>query len=590
MIAFNKSTMKKFKTQYLLCFLMLCLVEVGFSQNVRFQSDLTKKDNLWYSGEDLYTGEAITLSQDQIETRCSIEKGVPSGLFTKYFLDNTFKKSNYKDTSEIRRLNQEIVIENNKLNSLIKDSLLAYNELISYINNEIGGDKKLQKLVEKKEANKLNEKQKVLMDNFVSKRNFWKNSAKNVLLSQQKIKLTNTKLKEEEAKPIVAPKIAEQYEQINSIKNGSYKSYYNDGKLKSEGTFLNGLYNGAWIYYYSNGNEMGRGSYIAGDGTDVSELSGLPRNGRDGLWKFYNVNGKVKQEANYIKGKLNGSFKEYNDFGELILIELYQNGLINGKQERFNNQKIKISEANFIKGIAEGEEKIYYDSGKLKIQRSYKQGKLDGVAKGYFENGKTSTEENFKVGKQDGLCKKYFESGSVSEEANYKDGYINGQIKVYYVNGNVKIIGEGNLECIGCYTIKSKFNEDGSPFVSYWVYSKDEYTGKTEVFTGQDGNKDAYIKFCVKQFKDNYYWSVMKGLYWFAGNKDHAIGCTWYITVNGIKEEHIVPIGNPIAIPNDVLERLKVSTELAIKFWDRPEYYIFKTAGTTEALELLKKS
>ena len=53
---------------------MLGLVELGFCQNVRFQKDLTKKENLWYSGEELYTGEVITLSQDQIETRYSVEK------------------------------------------------------------------------------------------------------------------------------------------------------------------------------------------------------------------------------------------------------------------------------------------------------------------------------------------------------------------------------------------------------------------------------------------------------------------------------------------------------------------------------------
>lgn len=474
--------MKKLKSAGLLTFFMCYFVSLGFSQNIRYQSDLTKKDNLWYSGEELYTGEVITRSQDQIETRCSIEKGVPSGLFTKYFLDNTFKKSNYKDTSEIRRLNQEIVIENNKLNSLIKDSLLAYNELISYINNEIGGDKKLQKLVEKKEANKLNEKQKVLMDNFVSKRNFWKNSAKNVLLSQQKIKLTNNKLKEEEAKPVVAPKIAEQYEQINSIKNGSYKSYYNDGKLKSEGTFLNGLYNGAWIYYYSNGNEMGRGSYIAGDGTDVSELSGLPRNGRDGLWKFYNVNGKVKQEANYIKGKLNGSFKEYNDFGELILIELYQNGLINGKQERFNNQKIKISEANFIKGIAEGEEKIYYDSGKLKIQRSYKQGKLDGVAKTFYENGNLEGSTNLIKGNEDGLHKEYFENGKIKLEFMMKNNKQHGSFKSYYESGMTKHKATIDTTSLADYNYIGEyyeFNEDGSIKTKIMAY-KD---GRTEDLT-----------------------------------------------------------------------------------------------------------
>ena len=455
---------------------MLGLVELGLCQNVRFQKDLTKKDNLWYSGEDLYTGEVITLSQDQIETRCSIEKGVPSGLFTKYFLDNTFKKSNYKDTSEIRRLNQEIVIENNKLNSLIKDSLLAYNELISYINNEIGGDKKLQKLVEKKEANKLNEKQKVLMDNFVSKSNSWKNSAKNVLLSQQKIKLTNTKLKEEEAKPVVAPKIAEQYEQVNSNKNGSYKSYYNDGKLKSEGTFLNRLYNGAWTFYYSNGKIMGTGSYVTGDGTDISEKSGIPRNGRDGLWIFYGENGLIKQESNYIKGKLNGNYKEYNDFGDLILIELYQNGLINGKQERFNNQKIKISEANFIKGIAEGEEKIYYDSGKLKIQRSYKQGNLDGAAKTFYENGNLEELSSYIKGIENGVSKDYYENGNVKLEGLTKNGKAHGPFKSYFENGKTQYSG----------TIDTSSLAEGHFIGELFAYNEDG-TLKSKMIAHKDG-------------------------------------------------------------------------------------------------------
>ncbi len=468
--------MKRFKTQYLLCFLMLCIIEVDFSQNVHFQKDLTKKDNLWYSGEELYTGEVITLSQDQIETRYSVEKGVPSGMFTKYFLDNTFKKSNYKDTSEIRGLNQEIIIENNKSNSLIKDSLLAYNELTSYINDEIGGDKKLQKLLEKEQANKLNEKQKVLMDNFVSKSNSWKNSAKNVLLSQQKIKLTNTKLKEEEAKPVVAPKIAEQYEQVNSNKNGSYKSYYNDGKLKSEGTFLNRLYNGAWTFYYSNGNVQAKGSFISGDGTDVSETSGLPRNGRDGFWIFNHENGKINQESNYLKGKLNGSFKEYNDFGDLILIELYQNGLINGKQERLNNQKIKISEANFIKGIAEGEEKIYYDSGKLKIQRSYKQGKLDGVAKAFYENGNLEELSSYVKGIEDGVSKDYYENGNVKLEGATKNGKAHGPFKSYFENGKTQYSG----------TIDTSSLAEGHFIGELFAYNEDG-TLKSKMIAHKDG-------------------------------------------------------------------------------------------------------
>lgn len=422
------------------------------------ERELTIKDNLWYSGEELYTGEVITVSQDQIETRYSVEKGVPSGLFTKYFLDNTFKKANYKDTTKIRRLNQAIVSENNELSSLIKDTLLAYNELISYIDNEIGGDKKLQKLLEKAQANKLKEKQKVLVQALVAKKTAWKNAAQNVLLSQQKIKLTNTKLKEEEAKPVVAPKIAEQYEQVNSIKNGSFKSYYNDGKLKSEGTFLNGLYNGAWTYYYSNGNVQAKGSFISGDGTDISETSGLPRNGRDGFWIFKHDNGKINQEANYIKGKLNGSFKEYNVSG------------------------IMISETSFINGIADGDEKLYYDSGKLKASRTYKQGKLDGATKTFYENGNLEGSTTLIKGNENGLHKEYFENGKIKLEFMMKNNKQHGSFKSYYESGMTKHKATIDTTSLADYNYIGEYyeyNEDGSIKTKIMAY-KD---GRTEDLT-----------------------------------------------------------------------------------------------------------
>ena len=385
-------------------------------------------------------------------------------------------------------MNQEIESENKQLISFINDSLLAYNQLISYINNELGGEKKLQKLLENAQENKLKEKQKVLMDAYVTKKNSWKNSAHNVLLSQQKIKLTKTKLKGEEEKPIVVPKIAEQYEQINSIKNGSYKSYYYDGKLKSEGSFLNGLYNGAWIYYYSNGNVQAKGSFVSGDGTDVSETSGLPRNGREGLWMFKHDNGKISQESSFLKGKLNGSFKDYNKNGILTEETFYKNGVLDGKIIKYNDQAIKISEGNIINGIPEGEEKIYYDSGKLKIQRSYKQGKLDGVAKAFYENGNLKELIAFVKGIEDGITKNYYENGNAKLEKVMRNGKAHGAFKSFFENGKTQYSGtidtnslaEGNF--VGELL---EYNEDGTLKSKIMAY-KD---GRTEDLTPEPKSK-----------------------------------------------------------------------------------------------------
>ena len=477
-----------FKKQFLYAlFTQFIILPLAFSQSVYFQNALTKKDNLWYYGDAVYTGEVITLSQDQIETRYSVEKGVPSGWFTKYFLDYAFKKSNYKDTSEIRRLNQEIVIENNKLNSLIKDSLSAYNELISYINNEIGGDKKLQKLEEKKQANKLNEKQKILIDDFIYKQTSWKNLASYVRLQKIRIELTHDKLKNEEAKPVVTPKIAEQYEQVNLIKTGSYKSYFNNGRLKSEGSFLNGLYNGAWTYYYSNGNVQAKGSYVLGDGTDISEASGLPLNGRDGLWIIYLDNGKISQESNFLKGKRNGIFKDYNNVG--ILTE----------------------ESYFKNEVFDGERKLYYDSGKLEMTVLYHNGLLNGLATTLYENGNTKELSTYTKGNKDGVSKLFFENGKIQFEAVFKNGQQHGPFTSYYKNGNIQHKGKIDTNSLAESHLIGEiysYNEDGTLKTKIMAY-KD---GRTEDLTPKPSSSLSKTEMS-KSYKCRCCKSIINGVY-----------------------------------------------------------------------------
>jgi antitoxin component YwqK of YwqJK toxin-antitoxin module len=523
MISFKKLTMKKFKSLCLFTFFMLCLVEFGFSQNAHLQKDLTKKDSLWYYGDAVYTGEVITLSQDQIETRYSVEKGVPSGWFTKYFLDYAFKKSNYKDTSEIRRLNQEIVVENNKLNSLIKDSLLAYNELISYINNDIGGDKKLQKLEEKKQANKLKEKQKAMMAGYVSKKNSWRNSAQNVLLSQQKIKIAKTKQKEEEAKPEVAPKIAEQYEQVNSIKNGSYKSYFDDGRLKSEGTFLNGLYNGAWTYYYSNGKVHAKGSYLMGDEGNFSIYNGFSSSnyktstssGEE--WKpptknmtDYEI--KLEERVQYYKNlntqneygpktnKLNPDRFEYNQFINNELATIPSKGLEGVWVINTTNGVPKV-EFNYKKGKMHGVFKLYYENGGLKEERVFNEGKENGPYILYYESGiiKETGEiikgvlagscifyndkgnkiqvTQYIAGKKHGKETLFFNNGKIEEELYYANDRAQGTFKSFFITGQLKIIATLDT---------TSKDEDG--FLGEVIAYKEDGNILKKVFVRKDGS------------------------------------------------------------------------------------------------------
>jgi hypothetical protein len=80
----------------------------------------------------------------------------------------------------------------------------------------------------------------------------------------------------------------------DSIKNGWFKSYYEDGTIKSSATFLNGLQNGKTVFFYKRGKME-----------------------QEVFWK----NGKSYGNANYYfqNGKLD-TYSCYDLFGEIMYV------------------------------------------------------------------------------------------------------------------------------------------------------------------------------------------------------------------------------------------------------------------------------
>ena len=144
---------------------------------------------------------------------------------------------------------------------------------------------------------------------------------------------------------------------------------------KSTGYIKKGKWNGEFEFYHSNGQLDGIGSYKDGDGSDLG-TTGIPRSGREGLWKFYSENGQLMIESNFKNGKNDGPFKSY------------------------------------------------HDNGQLEEEGTFKDGKKDGLWKYYNDNGQLDQEGNFKDGKDDGLWKYYSKNGQLEEERTYKDGEL----------------------------------------------------------------------------------------------------------------------------------------------------------------------
>ena len=104
-----------------------------------------------------------------------------------------------------------------------------------------------------------------------------------------------------------------EFQVVNGIKNGSFKSYYLNGQIEKCGYIINDDNVGEWKYYYSNGQVQSRGSY--------------ENNKPEGKWVSYYKNGNIKCEGNYRNGKQENNWIYYNEKGEIINVKLFKEGV-----------------------------------------------------------------------------------------------------------------------------------------------------------------------------------------------------------------------------------------------------------------------
>jgi antitoxin component YwqK of YwqJK toxin-antitoxin module len=110
-------------------------------------------------------------------------------------------------------------------------------------------------------------------------------------------------------------------EYIDGKKDGVW--FYELGDHREEGRYIEGLKDGEWIYYYPNKKINFKGSYINGD--------------PDGKHFYYYLNGKIKREEYYELGLQEGTWRTYDEEGNLILTSEWEGG----KEVRLDKKKVK---------------------------------------------------------------------------------------------------------------------------------------------------------------------------------------------------------------------------------------------------------
>lgn len=125
--------------------------------------------------------------------------------------------------------------------------------------------------------------------------------------------------------------------------------------------------------------------------TDEKELKGKfyevgevdERGLQQGIWKLYDMEGRLSQEITMVDGKAIGHQAFYNKDGTKYTEGSWEEGRAIGHHIDYKNGKIK-DEFNYVKGKLHGEQLYYNNDGTLRRKSYYIMGK--NVSKEEWEN------------------------------------------------------------------------------------------------------------------------------------------------------------------------------------------------------------
>ena len=178
-------------------------------------------------------------------------------------------------------------------------------------------------------------------------------------------------------------------------RNGKWKDFFSNGKVQDEGQFSDNRRSGLWKFYnisekveqtgyYNNGRADGLWKWYYDNGALLREEEYF-QNQRDGSCTEYSVTGEIIAQGQYSDGEKNGEWKyasgDYTEEGKYII------GLKDGVwRSYYTNRKLKFK-GNFVQGNPDGKQSYYYESGKIKEEQYFQMGIREKTRKKFDEEG-----------------------------------------------------------------------------------------------------------------------------------------------------------------------------------------------------------
>ena len=141
------------------------------------------------------------------------------------------------------------------------------------------------------------------------------------------------------------------------------KNYFTDGKLMAEGKYVNQKKDSIWSYYSEFDGTLSAEEYYK----DAM---------KEGIWRTYYPEGQVAEEITYVGDKKNGPWIQYFTDGKIKLKALYQDDLIEGQYIIYHfNGMVEIS-GTYKHSGKDGIWVYMKETGEMEKREEYKDGVL----------------------------------------------------------------------------------------------------------------------------------------------------------------------------------------------------------------------
>lgn len=219
-------------------------------------------------------------------------------------------------------------------------------------------------------------------------------------------------------------------------KHGYWKEFYDDFALKSEIYYKHGLRDGYYKVYDKKGNLMTITKYV----NDVEQVIASEMKPLQVQHEYY-PNGRIRREVSFRDGKREGTWREFDEEGNVTSSQIYHNGrlVLSGVMDTDGTRRgewVELypdstlrAQGQYLNGKRSGEWKFYYQGGMLEQVGNYVNDLYDGVWTWYDEAGNRQKEESFLDGVPEGPYIEYDASGTVIATGNYFDGMKSGHWK-----------------------------------------------------------------------------------------------------------------------------------------------------------------